>query len=226
MKNQFLTMRFLGEMLIAIAVAIILFVATRLYNPEVKEKDIKIDYFRIPTNNALVVIGLLVPILTGLAAYLYTNDPSAKYSLLLASIAVLFVVLIVAVWETFSLLGKAQTADIIRIKLPDDRKYITGMGLMYAFLILGLLYFALFFLFELSPAKRETTATTNSASAASLLKPRARIAQSKDELVKSWGAPTAQDSTGKTLTYESDQSEIRLVFDNEGKLMEIVEKRR
>jgi hypothetical protein len=86
MKSQFMTMRFGIEIAIAIVLAGIVILAVCYYNPQIKEKTIKVDYFRIPTNNALVVLGLLVPILTALAAYLYTSDPSGQYSFLLASI--------------------------------------------------------------------------------------------------------------------------------------------
>jgi hypothetical protein len=227
MKNQFITMRFGIEMAIAIALAGIMLLAVRLYNPAVKTKTIKVDYFRIPTNNALVVLGLLVPILTALAAYLYTSDPSGQYSFLLASISVLFVVLIVAIWETFALLGKAQDGDLITVTLPADRPHIVCMGVMYGFLLLGLMYFALFFLFELSPTKTTgKQGEQNLGGSYSLMKPAARIGQQKDDLMKSWGQPAGQDSVAKTLTYQSERSQIRLTFDDEGKLVEVLEKGR
>jgi hypothetical protein len=225
MKEQFMTLKFWIEIGIAGLLCFIVYIAVRVYN-QTGKKDIKVDYFRIPTSNVLVVLGLLVPIMVALASYLYVNNPEAKYSSLLATIVVMFVVLGVAIWETFALLQKGQTADTVTIKLPGDRRYITGMGLMYALLLLSLFYFAMFFLFELPARSVASEPQALGQAGYQLMKPSARIDQTKDEILRVWGQPSAEDVGNRTLRYESDHSVIRLTFDENQKLVEINDRRK
>ncbi len=225
MKEQFMTQRFWIEIGIAGGVCLIVWIASKSYNTAA-EKDIKVDYFRIPTSNALVVLGLLVPIMVGLASYLYVNNPEGKYASLLATIVVMFIVLVVAIWETFALLKKGDTADTIKIQLPADRRYITAMGLMYALLLLGLFYFAMFFLFELPPKAVVNKPQAFGQAGYSLLKPNPRIDQTKDEILKAWGQPTGEDLSKRTLLYEANHSVIQLTFDENQKLVEINDRRK
>lgn len=227
MREQFISLRFWIEIAISVLVAVAIYIATRYYNRSSAEKDIKVDYFRVPTNNVLIVLGLLVPSLVTLASYLYVKDPRGNYASLLATIVLMFFVLIVAIWETFALLKKAQNGDVIKVKMPDDRKYIIGMGWMYASLLIGLIYFSIFFLFELVPVNNQKNEEVLSkVNAYYLLKPKIRINQPKEEVIKLWGQPISEDATNRKLQYESENSILQLSFDEQQKLVEIFEKRR
>jgi hypothetical protein len=94
-------------------------------------RKLKSDYLKTPTSTALTVLGLLLPILVALTSYLYTARPDMSYGSLLATIILYFAVLLVAIWETFAILKKATDQDIIELQYPNDRRYITGLGLMY-----------------------------------------------------------------------------------------------
>jgi heme/copper-type cytochrome/quinol oxidase subunit 2 len=224
MLHKFNTLTFWIEIVVAIVVWILAFVAVRSYwKPQ--NYEIKSDYLRVPTNNAMVVLGLLIPILVALASYFYTKEPEATYSSLLAAIVVLFIVLIVAIWETHSILQVATNTDNVTLKIPGDRSLLVGLAVIYSFLVLGLVYFSIFFLFELSPLKNSNPATNVSKPLFNLVKPRVHINESRDEILQSWGAPTNSDAGKTKLEYQSDQSTVQLLFDEQGKLKEIIETR-
>ena len=225
MKDQFTTLRFLIEMLIASAVCLIVYFASRTYNKR-GHREMKVEFFRIPTSNALVVLGLLVPIMVALASYLYVNNPEGKYSSLLATIVVMFLVLVVAIWETFALLKKGGKGDAITITMPADRRFVTGLGLMYGLLLLGLFYFAVFFLFELPRKALNSSQRAFGPAVYPLLKPNPRIDQTRDQILSVWGQPSGEDQANRILIYESDHSVIRLTFDEKQKLVEINDRRR
>ncbi len=225
MKEQFTTLWFWIEMSGAAAVCLIVYFASRAYNKT--GRTVKtVDYFRVPTSNALVILGLLLPSLVAVASYLYINNPEGRYSSLLATIVVLFLVLIVAIWETFALLKKGDSANQITIDLPEDRRYVTALGLMYGLLLLGLFYVAVFFLFELPQKRIGSAQQPISPSGYQLMKPIPRIDQTKDQILSMWGPPTSEDVAGRILIYESDHSVVRLTFDANQKLVEINDRRK
>ena len=191
MKDQFMTLRFGVEIGLAALLCLIIYVAARVYNKS-GEREVKVDYSRTPTSNALVVIGLLVPLMVGVASYLYVSNPERKYSSLLATIVVMFVVLVVAIWETFALLQKGGNSDSIKIKLPQDRRYIIGLGWMYALLLLSLVYFGMFFLFELPATGAAGKPEPAGPAVYVLLKPQLKIDQTKDETLRAWGYRAAK----------------------------------
>lgn len=225
MKDQFITKTFAIEIAIAIFFCIVIYWVVRHYNKGTSK--VKLDYFRVPTNNVLVILGLLAPIMIGLASYLYVNNPKGHYSSLLATITVMFLVLIVTLWETFALPKKADaTDDTITLTFPGDLKYIVGLGWMYALLLLALGLFAWFFLFELPSATVVSSPQAPAHSSYALLKPAVSIGQSRQEVLSIWGASTSEDSVNRVLIYESTQSVIRLTFDQNQVLVEVNEKRK
>jgi hypothetical protein len=187
---------------------------------------VKSDYLRVPTNNALVVLGLLLPILTALAAYLYMNAPQSSYSSLLASIVVMFLVLVVAMWETHSLIGMGGTDDTIVININHDRNLVVGLGLIFALLLLGLLYFAIFFLFELTPLPGPAAKPGDDGRTAYFLSVRkAYLDQTREQVIQSWGKPNSTNADNTKFEYFFDGSTIHLHFDANGRLQAINETR-
>lgn len=146
MIDKFKELCFFIEIGVAVVWAIALWQLVRHYWKE--DVEFKSDYLRVPINNTLVILGLIVPVLVALASYLYINNPKGSYSFLLAAIVLFFSVLIVAIWETFALLSIASKEEIVKIR-KKNLNIIIGMSWMYGVLILGLRYFAIFFLIEL-----------------------------------------------------------------------------
>src|SRR5437773_7489832 len=99
MLRKFNTLTFWIELGIALVVWLLAFLAVKRYWKK-QTYVMKSDYLRVPTNNAMVVLGLIIPILVALAAYFYAKAPEASYSSLLSAIVVLFIVLLIAIWET------------------------------------------------------------------------------------------------------------------------------
>lgn len=226
MLSQFFSLTVGMELVIALAWGVAIWFASRYYGSFVtKPMKFKADYLKAPTSNALTVLGLVVPILVALTSYLYSNRPTANYGSLLATIVLYFMVLIVAIWETFSLLQKAQTDDTIELIYPQDRVYVTGLGLMYGMLVLGLLFFAYFFLFEIRPAE----AVANSAGTLSALRPMEavylverpllQVDETKADVLRLWGQPSR--ASANTAEYDLDRSVLRIAFDKNERIEQL-----
>jgi len=225
---QFEKSMFWVELGVAVAWLAILWFASRHYNPsdskDPKARTIKADYFKTPTGNALTILGLLVPFLVALAAYLYSKSPGANYSSLLTTIVLYFGVLIIAIWETFALLKKATDSDSIVLTLPADQRFLTGLHFMYGLLLLGLVYFAIFFLFEFGA---NVTSDERHLALLSrvLLRQEVHVDESREKVVSVWGMPSGENLAKRWIEYRSPNSIIRIEFDADDRVLNIVESR-
>lgn len=227
MFEQISSPRYIVEIAIAVAIGLVIYCATCCIYPSNVNKNItkKADGFRIPINNTLVILGLLVPVLMTSAAYFYLKYPTTKIESLLATITLMFIILCLAIFLNFSLLQKTDDNDKITLKMPNDRYFMFIKGLLYSYLVLGLLYFAIFFLFEIKPPlAKETIEKADHKGCYFLEKSKLNLYQSKDDVLKIWGEPSS-DKDNK-LTYVLEYSVLVLTFDENQYLVEINEKRR
>jgi hypothetical protein len=223
MITKFHTLKFGILVIITLVAWLVIYFSARQYWKSVPERTIKSDYVKVPINNTLMVMGIVCPLLIALASYLYVNLPAADYSFVLASIAVFTVTLIVAIWETFCLLNKATADDNIKLSWANDSSILTGMGILYSSLIVGVIYLILFFLLDLpiAPAAQpQATANTGVA----LTKPRPQIGQSRSDILLALGAPSKPGSPD-TLEYQGTAVDLELQFDSAGTLKKIIEQR-
>lgn len=172
-------------------------------------RTLRLGFFTSAVNNVILIIAVAVPVLVGLLSYLSTKAPLVNYSSMYAAITFLFLALVVAVWLTFAILKKATDEEKITLSFPKDRRFITAMGLLYAFIVTGLVYFAHFFLFDLPAPSRAN------AGMILLARPKAQVGQTREEIERMWGRP---NSTGTMVEYKTLNSSIRLVFDASGRL--------
>jgi hypothetical protein len=223
MLRQFFSLTVAVELLIAAVWATTLWLASRYYSKPLKGKTVKLksDYLKTPTSNALTVLGLVVPLLVALTSYLYASRPDADYGSLLSTIILYFGVLILAIWETFALLKKATPDDTIELLYPDDRRFVTGLGLMYGMLVLGLGYFAFFFLFEIRPTVQNPPTTPQQVQAFPYLvsRPALRVDSARDDVFHAWGAPARV--IGSAVEYDLDHAVLRVSFDGVGKVQQL-----
>jgi hypothetical protein len=230
MVRQFFSYTVAVELLIATAWGITLLVVSRHYARPFDGKTLKLksDYLKTPTSNALTVLGLVVPILVALTSYLYASRPDANYGSLLSTIIVYFCVLIIAIWETFAILKKATEDDTITLTYPDDLRFITGLGLMYGMLILGLCYFGYFFLFEISPASPKAADTSPSVSRIAatyfVARPSLPVDGTREDALRSWGTPARV--TASSMEYELDNATMQIKFDSSGRIEQMIVTRR
>lgn len=221
MIEEFVNLKFFIEIFLAFFWVIISWIFTKKYWKQ--EIEIKSDYLKVPINNSLIVLGLIIPILVALVSYLYIKNPEGTYSSLLATIILYFFVLLIAIWQTFSIISVASKDDTIKIEIPKDRKIITSMAWMYGLLILGLLYFAIFFLFEIEFLPKKVEIEEQISDFILLEKPQIKINQSKDQIIEIWGEPISYlDIEQKRLKYKSKDSVIYLDFDNKEILYKIL----
>jgi hypothetical protein len=223
MLTQFLSPTVAFEMIIAVVWFFVLCFASKYYSKALNgtTRSLKADYLKTPTATALTVLGLLLPILVALTSYLYATRPSVDYGSLLTTIVLYFIVLIIAIWETFAILKKAGENDVIAIIYPRDRRFITGLGLMYGGLLLGLFYFAYFFLFEI----RSASAPSPQPPTANQLvrRPALLLEMSRDEVRRAWGTPAR--SPGNSDEYEGDRCRFVVTYDGSGKIQKLTAER-
>lgn len=223
MLRQFFSVTVAIELSLAATWFVVLCVASRYYSKAQngKPRSLKADYLKAPTSTALTVLGLLLPILVALTSYLYTTRPTLEYGSLLTTIVLYFVVLLVAIWETFAILKKADDTDIIQLTYPTDRRFITALGLMYGGLLLGLFFFAYFFLFEIRPAPAIATPTT----AATQLVQRTPLMldMARDDVHRLWGIPSR--SSNYFDEYDGDKCKFVVVYDHTGKILKLTAQR-
>jgi len=224
MLRQFLTLKVALELLGAAMWGLFIWRASVALNKNETKRTLKADYLKTPTGNALTVLGLTVPILVALISYLYTNDPVADYGSLLSTTTLYFFVLLVAIWQTFAIMKKAKESDTIELDYPADRRFITGLGLMYGMLILGLFYFASFFLFEVATPKPREAVSLPSMAAQPILRAPLHVNISRDDVIRAWGLPAR--SAANNVEYDTPTAVVKMTFDKTGILQTITETKR
>jgi hypothetical protein len=211
------------EVLVAVVLAVAVILLTNEYYRGKANRTLDVEFLRTPTTNILAVLGLLLPLLIALAAYFYKEAPDLKYPSLLASIVLMFLVIVAAVWHSYALLSADSTDSKVTITIPKDLQFISTIGVMYIWLILSLTYIGIFFVREL-PVPTSHSLRRTQGSEYFIGKPYVSINERKDAILRTWGVPTT-DSAG-VLYYISPISTIRMSFDSSGTLLSITEARK
>lgn len=214
MLDQFLQRPSLIKLGIALLIGIVMYFLTKNFNRDKigQSKEIQADFFRIPANNVLLVIGLLTPVLVALVSHLFSQDPNADYSYIISAIAILFVVLVLSVWEVFALISKATDKGTIQVNWPADFDLVFVFGLMCAYLILALIYIVLFFLLEIRPSPPlAIEPRVWNGSTVVLSRPAPSLQDTRHSVVEALGAPASQ--SGNAIGFEGPASTMWLCFD-------------
>lgn len=212
MLYQAMDTRFIIEMVVGLLLGVATWAWSLYEYRGSPERSVRTTYFTTPANSALSTVGIIIPALAGLFTFLYSTSPGHSYSSLLAAIAFFFMVLLLAVWLTFSLMKKAKADENITLRFPKDRRFITSIGLMQVFLLISLLYLAIFLLVELPVPARKAPGT------ALLAKSMVKVGQTRSEVEHLWGTPSSSSSITE---YKNDRSTFRLFFDASGRLGKI-----
>jgi hypothetical protein len=223
MIAKFLTAKFGVLLAVIFVVWVVTYLAIRYYWKGAGEKTLRSDYLKVPINNTLSVMGIVCPLLIALASYLYVNIPSSDYSFVLASICVFVLTLIVAIWETFCLLNKATNTDDIKLLWSRDSAILTGMGILYSSLILGVVYLVLFFLLDLSIAPA-MQAQAHSPAGIALTKAIPQIGETRLDVLSALGAPTRSVSAD-TIEYQGTGLDLEIQFDTKDTVQKITEQK-
>lgn len=225
MLYQFLTLKFwlvvgLGG-LIAFGFAL---VACRYQGTG--SRKIRPEFLWTPTNSTLTVISFLAPVIAGVTGYLYSQNPSGDYSVLLAMIVLLFAGLLVALWESFALVKKGTEAEYIQLNFPADVRFIQGIGIAFALLFYSLGCLAYFLLVEITPLRQhQSIADPGMKHLYSIQHLPVRLNQTRDQVIKNWGEPLELVNNEKYI-YSTQDSLIEISFDNHGIARQIIERRK
>jgi len=159
------------------------------------EFKIKADYFRVPVTHVLAMANFSIPALIAVAVYLYTTGSTRSVNFLELAIAFMVWIVVVALWLSLSIFQKGTSADIIDLKYPDDRKFLTAQSSLF-FSFVGFLGSLLAFtIFEMAPYSPPVQASTD-AGIHFVSKPDLKIGMTVDAVRKSWGSPHRTTGTG------------------------------
>lgn len=159
MIEQVVTIEFGLEILLALVLLALARASSSDYAKEGTRAK-SIESLRAPNQNALVVMGLLVPVTATLTGYLYVTKPGGNYASLLAAIVMIVATLIFASWHNFSLLKFNVSEGTINLTLPVDRKFITVSAWIFVLQILAVLYVMFFLVARLEPTPKTASPPT------------------------------------------------------------------
>lgn len=159
MWPQVFNLRFVIAILIAVACCVgVVLLGKALNRGAPKQISSPAELFTKPIDNTFTVLGIAIPALGGLLAFLYSSYPTGRYSLLFASLLICIFVLLLAVWLSFSIWRVASETGTLILQTDRDYKYLAVRILMYFGLMLALGYFVAFCLMELEPLKKTESA--------------------------------------------------------------------
>ncbi len=223
MIDEFLTWSVLWRLAVFVGWSFLLWVFSKHYTRNLANVTKPAVFFTEPVSTSLTVVGLLVPLIAGAAAFFVTSRPDQAVAYLLAAVTILLCVLAALVWLSFSLHNLNSTHGNVTLDLTKDFPILGATALVYGNLLLAMAYVALFALFEFDLEKWQAQrAPSNRVMAEQpLLRPVANLGMTRDEITHSWGQPW--DESGLTATYRTPAGSTTLTFGEEGKLTRIVQ---
>lgn len=201
---------------------------TKYYHKEIKERKFNANYFRIPIYHSIIILSFLLPLIISITAYLVANFPDSEVSSLLTSILILFVSLVVAIWQSFAILKVANSEnDLITLKIPDDLRFISAIGIIYITMIFGFLLLSKFFLFDfrIHQPQKSSHSITQSNGGTYIRKHYFEIGLKEEEIKKIWGSPTEISKLGDTLKYDGLGCKYILLLNKKGEIVEFTQKK-
>lgn len=228
MIQTILTLRFGAWILVGGALCVGIYLASRHHNRAGVTKTFQAELFRAPTANVLTTLGLLVPVMIGLLAYLFERNPLAPFSFLAAAISFCLVALVVSVWESFALISVPLTGankDQIELTFSKDRPLVTSLGIMYTSLLLSICYLCCFLLFEMGAVAGPSQAGVAGAGVY-VGRPHLLLGTSRAAVTNTWGQPFKSDTQTGSWTYITANAVVTLAFDPAGNLMTVTHTRK
>ncbi len=198
---------------ICVALTVIFFI---IHFGSLKKRDkleLKSDAIRGPTNSAITVSGVLVPLVCALIAYLVKEGvPKTAFAPFVGAILFLLLSIATGLWNLFSLTS-ANSQDILEIKKDFCASLIPMFVLQLLLLFAALFVLALHFLitFQLPTANAQTSPTTDSVFIA---RHHPIVGMSASDLRGAWGIPESESkiTNGVELTYTALKSHFRIVI--------------
>jgi hypothetical protein len=222
MQNQF-NKWFWAEFVVAFLLVVAIYFGTRYYY-KTQTVSLQADALRKPVEHTFSVVGLLLPVLVAVTSYLFSKNPSGSYPSLLATLAILFLIVPIAIWHTFALVSKTNAQGVVALTFPNDTRFIAAIGMIYVLLFCALGTVAVFLITELQPVPEKQLSAGSGIIL--LQKPAIRINQSREDVLVVWGVPVSIDSLTSSAIYETDNSTIKLQFDSTNRLQSFTQIRR
>jgi hypothetical protein len=139
----------LYALLSAFLLTIYIVIVARVNHPNLSTRELRVEYLKSPASMTLSTIALVLPVIAGLASYVLNKGIHSDLSFLAAAILLFLASFVVAFWEAFGLMKKLGTSETVQLVFPKDRGFITGLGLMYLYFLLGVFSLVAFLLFGL-----------------------------------------------------------------------------
>lgn len=232
MLDRFDGVSFRWEVVVALFLGVVIALLVYFVTWRVpKERILHVGFLRDPANTTLTIAGLLVPILSGIASYLYANYPAARFPSLIAAVVVTLFAMGAALWTNFSLLSLADDSggtEVLTFKEGKSRHFIVFRGCMFVWLGLALAYTSFGLLTEVpSKAQPQKVIVVEDVKPLPtafigyfLAKPPMQLDRKKTEVLRAWGAPSRIDTEMHRLLFDSQDAVLSLRFDAADRLVE------
>ena len=186
------------------------------------------DALRSPIDSGITVSGLVLPLAISLIAYLSTQVGQGPHDLavLFSSVAVIGLAVCVGVFNIYSMATVTKSDGTLEIK-NDSLTYLPAQFVLQVLLLAwGLILLTVFCFFFLNVGGSQKAAA-HPAQGIAVLRDPIKIGQSRDDVVASWGNPSAKSETpgAATWTYNTPVSTITLSL-KEDKVTAIVERQK
>jgi hypothetical protein len=193
-----------------------------------KKIDLQSEALRSSINGGITVAALILPLAITLVAYLQVQLQQTQHSVavLLASVGIISLAVGVGVFNLYSMATVTNAQGMIEIKGTTLTYFPAQFVLQIMLLLSGLVLLGVFCFFFLNPVQTNAP-TSQGGNDLPIFRSPLRVGQSIEEVVGTWGRPSARkDTTSENiLTYSTPISTLTIVVRG-GKIASITEQQK
>ena len=194
---------------------------------EDQPKKLRVDHLVLAGNTGITVAGIAVPLIAGLAAYVYSQLSQSPHDVafLVAGLIVTALSVLAGLWAVYSLATVAGGAETIEVHKKQNTYMGANLVLQLALLICGCALVSAYVVGLDFTKQRLTTSVEPSRPA--VLRRHVVIGEPAAEVTRAWGPPdtSKQDATAVVNSYTTAASTIDVRLEG-GVVVQITEKRK
>jgi hypothetical protein len=187
------------------------------------------EAFSSPSNNAVTVAGVVMPLIAGLFAYSVSTlkQNPEQLSSLAASMVLMGLSIIFGLWISFSLATASGKEGTFQISAKKNTFYPAFLVSQLALLLLGFFLVVYYCFSGLSAPLNQKTEVVSKSTSISLFKPPLSVGTAEEDVIKIWGEPLERLATpqGEQLKYISIKSEFLIKIAG-SEIVEITERKK
>ena len=222
-RDLVLNLRFACWFIVPVVVSIVLLVLqVTAWRKAVQKKAItlKSETFGGAINMSLTVSSVVFPLASLYLAYLLTATrlPPTALAPLIAGVLLVFIAVLVGLWNAYSLPFGSWDGDSIEIAKDRNITWPAFFVGQFSLLASGLVVLVLSFLL-IPGVDRTRTASPGSGASFALVRPAVRVGATRTDVEAQWGGPDERElgpgGVVREYRYHSPTTEYRIVFEGD-----------